>query len=233
MSDYSKTKVKARNLLTNVAYRRFKQSDFMKDSFVIDILSFLVQNCNPINLEIKLEAEKEREMVNFLWDVCIPHEFVNFMLKQKSYNIISQPNVTYQKANEIVKNYLLEDGNRINQLKYKMAEKFNLIHYIYSFLYAKIYNRTNRFGIERKNNFDFQFQMWRKEKQQKFIAKEPTNYVNRKIEKEEQAPVVIDEDKINDKKDKLIKKRKMLEEKPEENNKAMRQIKIKKKNDIF
>ena len=149
-SDYSNTKVKARNLLANVAYRRFKQSDFMIDSFVIDILSFLVQNCNPINLEIKLEAEKEREMVKFLWDVCIPHEFVNFMLKQKSYNIISQPNVTYLKANEIVKNYLLEDGNRINQLKYKMAEKFNLIHYIYSFLYAKIYNRTNNFGIERK-----------------------------------------------------------------------------------
>ena len=138
-SDYSNTKVKARNLLTNVAYRRFKQSDFMKDSFVIDILSFLVQNCNPINLEIKLEAEKEREMVKFLWDVCIPHEFVNFMLKHKSYNIISQPNLTYQKANAIVKSYLLEDGNRINQLKYKMAEKFNLVHYVYSFLYAKIY----------------------------------------------------------------------------------------------
>ena len=164
-------------------------SDFMKDSFVIDILSFLVENCNPINLEIKLEAQKEKKMVKFLWDVCIPHEFVNFMLKQKIYNIISQPNVTYQKANEIVKNYLLEDGNRINQLKHKMAEKFNLIHCIYSFLYAKIYNRTNNFGIERKNDFNFQFQMWRKEKQQKFIAKEPANYVNRKIEKEEQALV--------------------------------------------
>ena len=84
-SDYSNTKVKARNLLTNVAYRRFKQSDFMKDSFVIDILSFLVQNCNPINLEIKLEAENEREKVKLLWDVCIPHEFINFMLKHKSY----------------------------------------------------------------------------------------------------------------------------------------------------
>ena len=65
-SDYSNIKVKARNLLTNVAYRHFKQSDFMKDSFAIDILSFLVQNCNPINLEIKLEAEKEREIVKLL-----------------------------------------------------------------------------------------------------------------------------------------------------------------------
>ena len=154
------------------------------------------------------------------------------MLKHKSYNIISQPNLTYQEANKIVTSYLLEDGNRINQLKYKMAEKFNLIHYIYSFLYAKIYNRTNNFGIERKNDFDFQFQMWQKEKQQKFIAKEPVNYVNRKIEKKEQVQVVVDEDKSNDRKNKLNKKRKMLEEKLEENNQAMKKIKTR-KNDIF
>ena len=59
-SDYSNTKVKARNVLTNVSYRRFKQSDFYKDSFVISILSFMVQNFNPVNLDIKLEIEKER-----------------------------------------------------------------------------------------------------------------------------------------------------------------------------
>ena len=59
-SDYSNTKVKARNLLTNVTYRRFKLSDFMKDSFVIDLLSFLVQNCNPLNLEIKLGGTPKR-----------------------------------------------------------------------------------------------------------------------------------------------------------------------------
>ena len=204
----------------------------MKDSFIIDILSFLVQNCNPINLEIKLEAEKERKMVKFMWDVFIPHDFLNFMLKHDSYNIISQPNLTYQKANTIVKNYLLEDGNKINQLKCKMAEKFNLIHYIYSFLYAKIYNRTNIFGIERKNDFDFQFQMWWKEKQQKFIAKEPANYVNRKTEKDEQVLLVDNDDKDNIKRNKLSKKRKMLEEKLEENNKAMKLIKSK-KNVIF
>ena len=119
----------------------------------------------------------------------------------------------------------MEDENRINQLKYKIAEKFNLIHYIYSFLYTKIYNRTYNFGTERKNDFDFQFQMWRKEKQQKFGAKEPANFINRNVEKEEQA-LLVDENKINDKKNKLNKKRKMLEEKLEENNKAMRQIKI-------
>ena len=87
--DYSNTKVKTRNLLTNVSYRRFKQSDFNKDSFIVDILSFLLQNVNPINLERKLEMEKERDMVKFMWDECIPHEFVRFMYKHKYYNQIS------------------------------------------------------------------------------------------------------------------------------------------------
>ena len=36
--------------------------------FVVDILSFLVQNFNPENLDIKLDLEKERDMVKFLWE---------------------------------------------------------------------------------------------------------------------------------------------------------------------
>ena len=56
--DYSNTKIKTRNLLTNVSYRRFKQSDFSKSGFTIDILSFLLQNFNPINLDRKLDTAK-------------------------------------------------------------------------------------------------------------------------------------------------------------------------------
>ena len=56
--DYSNTKIKTRNLLTNVSYRRFKQSDFSKSGFIIDILSFLLQNFNPINLDRKLDTAK-------------------------------------------------------------------------------------------------------------------------------------------------------------------------------
>ena len=122
----------------------------------------------------------------------------------------------------------------INRLKYKIAERFELIHYIYSFLYAKIYNRANSFRIQRKNDLDFQFQIWRKEKQQKFIAKEPNNYVDRKIEKIEQTPIdfsveeknpFIEEIKADNKTKKLDQKRKMLEEKLEENTRAVKRIK--------
>ena len=172
-SDYSSTKVKTRNLLPNLSYRRFNNGNF-----IVHILSLLVPNFNPVNLDIKLEVEKERQMVKFMWDVCLPNQFVSFILKHENYNQISQPNLTYQKANNIVKNYVAEDPNRINHLKYKIAERFDQIHYIYSSLFSKIYNRTNTFGIQRKNDFDFQFQNWiRRKQQQKFdVAKDPSNY---------------------------------------------------------
>ena len=57
-SYFSNTKIKTRNLLTNVSYKRFKQSDFDNSSFIVDILSFFSQNFNPINLDIKIDMEK-------------------------------------------------------------------------------------------------------------------------------------------------------------------------------
>ena len=47
-------------------YRRYKQKDFNKTSFIIDILSFIVQNFNPIGLERKLELENDRVYVKML-----------------------------------------------------------------------------------------------------------------------------------------------------------------------
>ena len=251
-SDYSNTKVKTRNLLTNVAYWRFKQSDFNNKSFIIDILSFLVQNFNPVNLDIKLDIDKERDIVKFVWDECILYEFVSFLYKEKQYNEISQTNLTYQKANNIVKEYLFEDSNRINHLKFKTLDKFDLIHYVYSLLFSKIYNRTNNFGIKRKNNFDFNFQMWKKKKMQNNVrtfnsslmqsgslAKNPDNY-NRVTEKIEQQPIdfSINEERptmvysITQKDDEEIvlknaEKRKILEKKLEENTLKMKKIKKK------
>ena len=70
-NNYSNTKVKTRNLLTNVSYRRFKQSDFHNQSFMVDILSFLLQSFSPVNLDVKLDIEREQDMVKFIWDECI------------------------------------------------------------------------------------------------------------------------------------------------------------------
>ena len=102
-SNYSNTKVKARNFLTIVSYRRFKQKGFNIASFIIDILPFVVQYFAPINLDRKLNNKKDKFMVKVLWDECIPHDVMRYIYKNQNYNAISNPKLTYQKANAIVK----------------------------------------------------------------------------------------------------------------------------------
>ena len=156
-SDYSNTKVKARNLLTNVSYRRYKQKVFNNASFITDILSVIVQNFKSIGLDRKFEIENERLYVKMLWGICLLHAFTFFIYLKQNYSILSSPNLTYQKANDIVKKYIKEDTNNINILKIKLEEKFKIIHFIYSSLYPKVYNRVNIFGTQNKSNFDFTF----------------------------------------------------------------------------
>ena len=177
--------------------------------------TFCIEDSNNLIFIRKLDVDKERDMTKFLWDDCIPHNFVRYMYKQENYAVISKPNLTYQKANNIVKNFILEDMNRINTLKNKVEEKFPLIHYIYSLLFSKIYNRTNNFGIQNKNNFDFYLQTWKNRKAAGALgpkllkqlplpqanqltcealstAKDPNNYTDRETQKNEQVPIDVE-----------------------------------------
>ena len=103
-------------------------------------------------------------MVKFLWDKCIPHDFIRYIYKQDNYTEISKPNLTYQKANSIVKNIISEDLNQINLLKYEIEERFSLIRYIHSKLFSKIYNKTDNFAIQNKKNFISIFKLGKIEK---------------------------------------------------------------------
>ena len=102
--------------------------------------------------------------LNFFWDDCIPHSFGSYIYLSKNYDVISSPHLNFQKANEIVSAFFLEDSNRINILKFKIKEKFELIHHVYTLLFSKIYSRKNSFGIQKKNSFDYHFQTWKKRK---------------------------------------------------------------------
>ena len=57
--------------------------------------------------------------------------FYAYIYKNENCNAISNPKLTYPKANAIVKSFIEEDVNRINLLKYKIEKSFNLIHYVY------------------------------------------------------------------------------------------------------
>ena len=98
---------------------------------------------------------------------------------------------------------------------YKIEEKFPLIHFIYQLQFSKIYNRTNNFGIQNKNNFDFYFQTWKNRKTAGAIGpkilkqlplaqanqittevllttKDPSNYKDREVQKNEEVLIDIE-----------------------------------------
>ena len=111
---------------------------------------------------------------------------------------------------QLVRNFL-EDLNRDNIFKFKIQDKFQLIHYVYTLLFSKIYSRTNNFGIQKKNNFDFHFQTWKNRKTTGAVvpkhlkqllqstgnqittkvlsnAKDPSNYEDRTVHGNKQKP---------------------------------------------
>ena len=131
---YSSTKVKARNLLTNVGYRRFKESDFLNLNFIIDLLTFLIQNFNPINVARKIDTEDEQLMIHFIWEKCVPYELTAEIYKQPNYQILADPKLTYHRANQIIKNWIVTFEKK-KELTKLISGNFKHIHYIYSCLF--------------------------------------------------------------------------------------------------
>ena len=122
-------------------------------NFVV-VFSFLTQNLNPTGLDRKLEATLERDYVKMIWDTCVPHKFSTFIYFLKKFILLCQPHITYQKANNIVLKFIEEDLQNFELLKAALRGNLRTIQYLYSLLFPKIYNRTNKFGINNKLQFD-------------------------------------------------------------------------------
>ena len=84
-SNYSSTKVKAQNFLTNVLYNRVKVEDFDNKSFVVDCYAFLLLYLNLFYFERKFDLPLDRNYVETLWHSVIPNDF---------YMFISRPVIT-------------------------------------------------------------------------------------------------------------------------------------------
>ena len=110
-----------------------------------------------------------------MWDICPPHVFTLFIYLKDNHTILSSPNLTYQKANTIVKRFIEQDIKNIDVLRAKIQENFKIIHYIYSLLYPKIYDRVNNFGIQNKTQFEFIFSNWKAKKHTGMITPKIVN----------------------------------------------------------
>ena len=114
-----------------------------------------------------------------VWGTCVQHKFTKFIFLKENFIDLSQSHVAYQNANNIVVKFVEEDVQNTDLLKSALRNHLRTIQYVYSLLFPKIYNRTNRFGINSKPNFDFIFSNWKHHKNNAVL---PTPTKNRVAE---------------------------------------------------
>ena len=68
-----------------------------------------------------------------------------------------QIETTYQKANNVVKQFLTEHLSDLNHLKHCLTEHAKVIQYLYATLFPKYYSRKNKFGIQNKSLGDLAY----------------------------------------------------------------------------
>ena len=77
----------------------------------------------------------------------------------------------------------------IDFLKSASTNHLGIIQYVYLFLFPKVYNRTNRFGINNNSHFDFVVNNW-KHCQNNIVLPTPTK--NRVVQRSTRKNVEID-----------------------------------------
>ena len=85
----------------------------------------------------------------------MPLKFSKLIYLKENFIDLCQPHITYQKANNIVLKFIEEDPQNFELLKATLKEHLRIIQYLYSLLFPKIYNKTNKFGINNESQFDF------------------------------------------------------------------------------
>ena len=123
-------------------------------------------------LDPKFDSDIERYYIKMTWEKCIPTQFCKFIYLKDNFTQLCQAQITFQKANDVVKNFIEQDEANIELLRQHL-EKYAII---YQFLYANlfVYARNNHFGIHNKSIFEYTYREWYFEKTNK-ARKEETD----------------------------------------------------------
>ena len=80
----------------------------------MDVFSFLLQNVNPTQLDRKFNSETDKSYVKMFWEKCIPPELCKFVYLKENFTQLSQSQITFQKANNIIKVFVEQDKQTLN-----------------------------------------------------------------------------------------------------------------------
>ena len=152
-NNYSATKVKVRNFLTNVSYSRVKEADFQNRSFVIDCYSFIILYLNPFYLERKFENSIDRDYVNAMWNLMMLATLYNYICQEEKFQTLNKLKLKFQDTSKIIKTFL-DDNSQLEILKDYLIKYAKSYQFLYGNLFPKYFARIDYYGIESKTSFD-------------------------------------------------------------------------------
>ena len=123
---HSPTKIKARNYLTNIAYRRVNEKDLKDGSFFIDLLCYLTMDLKPFFLNSTYFEDGSRDMILMLWNECLPANYLNYLKKQENFELLHNPKLTFKNVKNLVKNYVASQN-----IFFELTQYMKKHHHIY------------------------------------------------------------------------------------------------------
>ena len=193
IKNYSSTKIKARNFLTNVSYNRITTVDYKNKNFVIDCFTFLILYLNPFYLERKFESSTEREFVNVLWMFLMPSNLYNFINQNENMTTLNKIKIKYVDVKKMILEFLQYDQGNLKVLSDYLEKNGILYQFLYGNLFPKCFSRINDYGVRAKTLFNTYYQNFMI---QKNVINWQNNHNNLTIKEE-----VVEEEKQTEKYD--------------------------------
>ena len=151
IKNYSSTKIKARNFLTNVSYNRITTADYRNNNFVIDCFTFLILYLNPFYLERKFETNVEREFVNTLWMFLMPGNLYSFITLNENMKTLNKIKIKYQDAKEIVIGFIKHDQSNLSVLSEFLEKTLFYINFYMEIYFQNVFVELMIMVLEQKH----------------------------------------------------------------------------------
>ena len=134
--NYSPTKIRSRNFLTNIYYNHLISVNFVNAWFIIDFYTYILFNLNLFFLERKFDNKSDREYIETLYNDLNPNQFYIYICRNDNFLTLNKLSLKYQNAYDIVNKLILKDNNFL-WLKEYFRKNALLYQYVYSTLFPK------------------------------------------------------------------------------------------------
>ena len=134
---YTRTRIKARNFLSKVAYNSVNDHDIFDRNFCFHTYVLVTKYLNSFSLERKINNQSKHEAVYMLWKDCMSYEFYKFICKQENVRYIKGKNMLLKKIDDIVWKFICEDKTNYEKLCENLRKNKNILQY--SMVYPDVY----------------------------------------------------------------------------------------------